>query len=748
MKIKCKVIDIRFNAQNFYIFSVVVENVYDNDEKLKNKFYQRVININGDSLDIIQSNSILEVEGEMASHSKYGEYLKASNIEVILSNHTKESLHELFANSFKSIDKHLATRIIDHFTVENVLSILTDNIDKVKEVPGIGDKRLVNIKKEWGVVLQNREAKNKLIGLGLDTKQVIRLIEYAKLDFNESLNRAPTTILSLEEEIKVINILFESIKDDPYELYYMLNVDIRICDKIAAKRGMALDDPKRVRAIIDFILLQNELKGHCLISISNLINEVVNEYGITKNVYESLQLAKEKESIVMYDTCIYRKQTHDSEVYIAEDIINRVEHTRLPFPVPVLEKDNTFSLSDEQKAAAEDILNGGVHILTGRAGAGKSSTVKAVVDSLQNANMQYSLIAPTGRAAQRLYETTGSYSCTIHSFLQWAGPRFVYNENNKRCEHYVIVDEASMVDINLFAALLKALPGDCSLLIIGDTDQLMSVGPGKVLFDLINSGTIKVHQLTKVFRQAANSTIIQIANSIKDGNTIDRSDIPKDVEDVILIEASDDADIAYKMRKIVTKLVVDMGYDPEKDVQILSPMRNTDSGVINLNSLSQQLLNGESTVRHAHFAVNDKVMNIKNNSKTGIMNGEIGFITSILKNKLMVRFDDAITEVDSEGNAVKQFRLAEYSGDTIGNLIHSYACTIHKSQGSEFPVVIIPLSMSHRKMLQRNLFYTAVTRGKKVVILVGKLEALNEAILNPVLEKRNTFLLERLTGKF
>lgn len=398
-----------------------------------------------------------------------------------------------------------------------------------------------------------------------------------------------------------------------------------------------------------------------------------------------------------------------------------------------ISKETGITYDDVQVAAINEALRSKVMVLTGGPGTGKSTTVKGIIAALESMKMKILCAAPTGRAAKRMSEATGKEAKTIHRLLEF-NPKggFGRNEANPLDGDVLIVDESSMIDILLMNSLLKAVPAEMRLILVGDTDQLPSVGAGNVLRDIIDSGAVPVVRLTRIFRQALTSRIVTNAHKVNRGEF---PDVSNDREgDFFFIKDEDPEHAAAEIVNIVkNRIPKAYGYGIG-DIQVLVPMRKSVVGSISLNAALQDAINpvGDCLQSGANkYRKDDKVMQIKNNYDNGVFNGDIGTVESVDtdENTLTVRFDTG---------------LVEYEKNELGELTLSYACTIHKSQGSEYPVVVMPLMMSHYIMLQRNLVYTGITRAKKLCIIIGSKKALAMAVKNMSVSKRNTKLKERL----
>jgi exodeoxyribonuclease V alpha subunit len=409
-------------------------------------------------------------------------------------------------------------------------------------------------------------------------------------------------------------------------------------------------------------------------------------------------------------------------------------------PIPITNMDNALlwaekrfkiELSPEQGDAIRRVVEAKVMVITGGPGTGKTTVINSLLAILEQKSVSFLLAAPTGRAAKRMEAATGHDARTIHRLLEYSPQKngFTRDENNPITTDMLVVDEASMIDSLLMHSLLRALPPFARLVLVGDVDQLPAVGPGNILLDIIASGAVPVVRLKTVFRQAEQSGIITNAHLINEGKYPAFNAV-----DFFLIERNDPVRAVETIRElVVSRMPAKFGLDPIRDIQVLSPMRRGEAGVNRLNEVLQEALNphGEPVPRRA-FRKGDKVMQLRNNYELDVYNGDVGVITLLEEDarEVEVTFDDQ--------------RVVIYNFDDLDDLGLAYAATVHKSQGSEYPAVVIPFLPQHYMMLQRNLFYTAITRGKKLVIIVGNSKAVGMAVRNATVVRRNTHLVDRL----
>ncbi len=544
-----------------------------------------------------------------------------------------------------------------------------------------------------------------------------------------------------------INIVTEN----PYKLADDIwGIGFKTADTIATKLGMKKDSYVRTRSGIIYTLNQLGDEGHCYARRDQFAETAVKildiEEPIIQNTFDDMILQKDVlkeklDTVAIADNknnnqAIYLPAFFYSEIGVARRIKEILNNPSQNFTVsePVM---FDIQYSALQLKAINTVLESKVMVLTGGPGTGKTTTMLGMIKSFRQFNQTILLAAPTGRAAKRMSETTGREAKTIHRLLEY-NPQdgYKYNDKNQLKGDILILDEVSMVDIILMYNLLKAIPDTMRIIFVGDVDQLPSVGAGNVLRDIITSGIVPIVQLNEIFRQAQDSDIIMNAHRINHG---ERPVINNRSSKDFFFEVKDEKeDIVNTIIELCTKrLPKNFGLNPIKDVQVLTPMQRGDIGVQKLNKLLQKTLNAGQIVFLQRGGINysfgDKVMQIKNNYDKGVFNGDIGFISKVdtEERELTVTFD---------GNKVL------YDITELDELVLAYACTIHKSQGSEYPVVIIPLHTSHYMMLQRNLIYTGITRAKKLLILVGSYKALYMAIGNNKVLDRNTMLADRIKG--
>jgi len=728
MKLTGEIIKVRYiNEDNGY--SVFDLNTSDGEIKIVGIF---------DSVNIGES---LEVEGEFTYDNKYGEQLNVTSYKKKLPSSVVEIERYLSSGIIATIGPKNAGYIVEKFGKKS-LDIVFDETDRLIEVRGIGKKSIEKIKKS---VEELRFSKNILFYL-------------SGLGISLSLSKKIYSIFR-EDTLEIIN-------ENPYKLIKNVKgIGFLKADEIALKNNLDKTSPYRIESAIIYILTQKAINfGHVFYPKEKLTEEVSSLIGIEKNLIEPIYMNLLLSSDIVVDNSfdepnIYLDYLYISESYIASKLAKMAlnEDFKILFNIDKEVKksieNQSIKLSEIQIDAIKSCFEENISIITGGPGTGKTTIINTISKIFIENGYNISLCAPTGRAAKRIEETTGIEAKTIHRMLGYIPSsyddigHFEYNEDNPLDTDVIIIDEMSMVDLVLFEKLLRGIKDNTKLIIVGDVDQLPSVGAGNVLKDLINSNKIKYTKLIDIFRQSENSNIIVNAHKINNGQ-----------EPILNEKNSDFFFLNTDAPSITRNIVVDLisrrlpkayGYDYSKDIQILTQSRKGICGVFELNKLLQDILNpkteasDEILVGNKLFRVNDKVMQTKNNynlsfiddegeENFGVYNGDMGHIIFIDKssNKLTVEMDDK--------------RLIEYSLEDLDNLELAYAITIHKSQGSEFKSVIIPMFDGYKLLQTRNLLYTAITRAKENIVLVGDKNVMNNMIRNNTINSRYSNLEKRI----
>ncbi|MFI8435742.1 ATP-dependent RecD-like DNA helicase [Streptomyces sp. NPDC079020] len=687
-----------------------------------------------------QVGESLRMEGRWGSHSQYGKQFTVENYTTVLPATIQGIRRYLGSGLIKGIGPVMADRITTHFGVDT-LDIIEQEPKRLVEVPGLGPKRTKMIAAAWEEQKAIKEVMVFLQGVGVSTSIAVRI--YKKYE---------------DASISVV-------KNQPYRLAAdVWGIGFLTADRIAQAVGIPHDSPERVKAGLQYALSQSSDQGHCFLPEERLIADGVKLLQVdTGLVIECLaDLAADPEGVVREKvpssdggepvTAVYLVPFHRAEISLAAQVrrLLQTPEDRMPAFQDVawdkalawLATRTGATLAPEQEEAVRLALSRKVAVLTGGPGCGKSFTVRSIVELARAKRAKVVLAAPTGRAAKRLSELTGAEASTVHRLLELKpGGDAAYDRDRPLDADLVVVDEASMLDLLLANKLVKAVAPGAHLLLVGDVDQLPSVGAGEVLRDLLaDGGPVPAVRLTRIFRQAQQSGVVTNAHRINAGQpplTEGMSDFFLFVED----ETEDAGVLAVDVaaRRIPAKF----GLDPRRDVQVLAPMHRGPAGAGHLNGLLQQAITPgrpdlpEKRFGGRVFRVGDKVTQIRNNydkGENGVFNGTVGVVVSldVDEQKLTVRTDE-----DEE---------IGYDFDELDELSHAYAMTIHRSQGSEYPAVVVPVTTSAWMMLQRNLLYTAVTRAKKLVVLVGSRKAIGQAVRTVSAGRRCTALDFRLRG--
>ncbi|WP_455985406.1 SF1B family DNA helicase RecD2 [Methylorubrum extorquens] len=653
---------------------------------------------------------------------QHGLQFKADTLKVTPPTGVEGIEKYLASGHMRGIGPAMAKRIVAAFG-ENTFEIIEAEPDRLKEVAGIGPMRAARIVAGWAEQKAVREIMLFLHAHGVGTARAVRIFKTYG-----------------HEAISVMT-------EDPYRLARDIRgIGFKTADAIAMKLGLTKDAPQRLRSGISFALQTATDEGHCALPVADLVKLATELLDVEARLIRSalldvLETGEVVQDIIGDKACIFLSGLHAAERVIAERLLRRNQgkppwqEIELAKALPWVEGKTGKSLSPSQAEAVRLVLGAKLAVITGGPGVGKTSTLDTILRILRAKGVQVLLAAPTGRAAKRMSEQTGLEAKTIHRLLEIDSKHggFSRNEENPLSCDLLVVDETSMVDVPLMNALTKAVPERAAVLLVGDVDQLPSVGPGQVLADIIVSGRVPVARLTEVFRQAAESRIVINAHSINAGRM--PKPAPRGEEsDFHLIEIDEPEAGVAKLIEVVTKRIpARFGLDPVRDVQVLTPMQRGVLGARNLNHELQAVLNPNprtSVERFGwRFSPGDRVMESQNDYDREVFNGDLGTV-------------DRIDE--EEGAVIVSFEGREviYPFGELDTLVPAYATTIHKSQGSEYPAVVIPLTTGHWTMLARNLLYTAVTRGKRLVVLIGQRKAIGIAVRGGNMKRRWTKLSE------
>ena len=707
MKLRCVVEHITYqNQENGY--SVM---------RVKVKDYADLVTLVGNLLDV-PVGAVLLCDGVWKMDKRYGRQFVCETWEEVMPATVYGIEKYLGSGLVKGIGPKFAHLIVERFGTETI-DIIEEDIERLYEVPGIGKKRVEKIRESWE---KQKDIKNVMLFLqqyGVSTAYAAKIYrQYGK----ESIDQ---------------------VKENPYRLADDIwGIGFKTADGIAGKMGYGKNDLRRCRSGIQYTLNELADEGHVYAVEEQLIEAAGKLLEADREpIVQAMAGMIASEDLIREQEAIYLPPFYHSERGTARRLLALMTSRSSALfegniDIQAIEKATGVGYDDVQVAAIRQAVRSRVMVLTGGPGTGKTTTTQGIIAAYRAAGLRVLLAAPTGRASKRMSEATGMEAKTIHRLLEF-NPQDGYkrNDDNPLEGDVLIVDECSMIDIILMYNLMKAIPVQMRLILVGDIDQLPSVGAGNVLRDIIDSGQVPVIRLTRIFRQAQSSRIVMSAHAINQGRYPDTSN-GKDT-DFFFIRKDDPEQVAEEIVKLVKHRLPKAYNQPLSNIQVLTPMQRSVVGAGNLNMLLQQALN-TSTLGISRGGINyrlgDRVMQIRNNYDKNVFNGDIGIIEKVnMEDRtLCIRFDDS---------------LVEYEASELDEVTLAYATTVHKSQGSEYPIVVIPVLMTHFVMLQRNLIYTGITRAKKICVLIGQPKALAYAIRNLTVNKRNTKLKERLRGE-
>lgn len=670
----------------------------------------------------VSPGEFVECQGNWVNDRTHGMQFKASRLAVVPPS-TAEGIEKYLGSGMvRGIGPHFAKHLVQAFG-EAVFDVIEHTPQRLLELDGIGPKRQERIVQAWAEQRAIREIIVFLQSHGVGTSRAVRIY---KTYGDEAILR---------------------VTENPYRLALDIHgIGFQTADALAQRLGIAQDSPMRAQAGVRHVLQQWSEQGHCAAGRSHLSELAVKLLDIPEPAIEAAIDAEiGEERLIEEGELVFLAPLQRAEVGCANHLL-RLLAGPLPWQaidaaaaIPWVERKSGLTLSASQVSAVSAALASKVLVLTGGPGVGKTTIVSSILRILQAKRCEVLLCAPTGRAAKRMSETTGMEARTVHRLLEFDPKHlgFKRNQDNPLDADCVVIDEASMMDVVLMNSLLRAIPERAALLIVGDVDQLPSVGPGAVLADIIESGRVPTVRLTEIFRQAQRSRIIVNAHRINEGR-LPLQEGGEALSDFYTILADSAEQAAEKLTEVVVERIPRrFGLDPIEDVQVLTPMNRGALGVHALNQWLQSRLNGESEPKVTRFGITlaprDKVIQRINDYDKDVFNGDIGRVSRI-------DLEQSMVFVDFDGREVA------YAFNELDEISLAYAASIHKAQGSEFAAVVIPLTLQHYLLLERNLLYTGVTRGKKLVVLIAQAKALAMAVKNVRSRKRITRLAERLAA--
>lgn len=721
------------DTENFSIVKVEIDETNED-------FDENEIVVKGYFTQLTEENMYL-FYGEFEDHSKFGVQYRVDSYQTYIPD-TKEGLiNYLSSDLFYAVGVKTATKIVDALGVNAIKKIL-DDPTCLDTIPGL-----------------NKKTANALFE-SLVEHQGFENIAISLSNYQLGLKMAQKIYQQYKEE--AISVLH----DDPYQLVFDIDgFGFQTADRIAGANGISMTHPNRIGAGCIFVIQKSMQEGHVYLPVEQCVTEVYQLLGLyqldKQVIIDRLEELNSEKKVIVRNENVYLPSLFYAEDNFAENLSRMMKRSvesestlaELLRITGEIEEEEVLSYGKDQFSAIEKSLHSKVMILTGGPGTGKTTVIKGIIkayaaihdlsldidDYESKGEFPFVLTAPTGRAAKRLSESTGLPAVTVHRLLGWDGHNtFDRDENNPLFGRFLIIDEFSMVDIWLANNLFKAIPDDMQVLIVGDEDQLPSVGPGQVLSDLLTSETLPVVRLNEVYRQKEGSKIIQLAHEIKNNTLEDQS--LKNASDFSFIQANERQMV--QVIATIYKRAIDKGIEPN-DIQVLAPIYRTEAGINRINVELQEMINPktekkkEIKVHDSNYRVGDRVIQLVNQPEDGIFNGDIGEIVAIFFEKENVEKKEQIVIAFEEKEII--YERKDYS-----NFMHAYCISIHKSQGSEFPIVILPVLSSYYRMLRKNLLYTAITRSKESLIICGERQAFFKGVATIDTNSRYTTLTSHL----
>lgn len=673
----------------------------------------------------------VKLTGKWIEHPKFGRQLQINTYEVTMPATTEGIRHYLASGLIKGVRQAMSKRIVDKFG-EETLTILDEDPERLTEVKGITLKMVESVKASWAEHQSIRLLIMFLQPHDISTSYAVRIFRHY----------GPEAL--------------EVVRENPYRLAMDIHgIGFATADMLARKLGVEHDSLLRAEAGVFYILRSLESDGHVYYPLDKLVAKSASDLAIDESIaIEAVKKLETTERVIVEDlsdaqgfqhTAVYLSINYHCEAGIShylKKILNSPKAVSFDDPEASINyglSKSPVELGEGQVEAVRETLNSKMMVITGGPGTGKTTVINTILKVFESRKAKILLAAPTGRAAKRMTETSGREAKTIHRLLEYSpgDDGFMRNENNPLACSLLVVDEASMLDTMLMFQLVKAIPLGATVVFVGDINQLPSVGAGNVLRDVMSSGIIPVVELTEIFRQAAQSAIITNAHRINEGEMPLAQPQDGRLTDFYFIRQEDPERCADMVVDLVCNHIPRrFQFNPVDDIQVLTPMHKGSAGATMLNQRLQAALNNEQKGKalrrgDRQYMLDDKVMQIRNNYEKDVFNGDIGRVCYVdpEERELTVRFED---------------KNVLYAQDELDELVPAYAISVHKSQGSEYPAIVLPLLTQHYMLLQRNLLYTAVTRGKKLVIIVGSVRAMQMAIHNDKTHKRYTWLAERL----